>query len=145
MTFGLEEEVEFLRDQVYRLNSALAFYQSKYPSPSSSKNADAAGLYPAEGRGPDWLTDKRLLSPLVSEYDEQVKNLKKQISVHEEEEKHLGKQVNKLIEENQRLTRELKEQVWQDRIYSVNVSHVSVWQTELSTDRRTNMTALLFI
>ena len=107
MTIGLEEEVEFLRDQVYRLNSALAFYQSKFPS---SKH-EQSGLFPADGQSPDWLTDKRLLCPLVSEYDAHVKNLKKQIAVHEEEEKHFGKQIQKLIEENQRLTRELKEQV----------------------------------
>ena len=109
MTIGLEEEVEFLRDQVYRLNSALAFYQSKYPS--SATRDEGAALFPAEGKSPDWLTDKRLLSPLVSEYDAHVKSLKKQIAVHEEDEKHFAAQITKLIEENQRLTRELKEQV----------------------------------
>ena len=57
------------------------------------------------------IPDKRLLSPLVAEYDAHIKNLKKQLAAHEEEEKHLGKQTQKLIEENHKLTRELKEQV----------------------------------
>ena len=110
MTFDLEKEVEFLRDQVYRLNSALAYYQSKYPS--FSRQDVGASSFPFDGElRPEWLTDKRTLWPLVSEYDAHVNGLKKQIAVHEEEEKHLGKQIQKLIEENQRLTGELKEQV----------------------------------
>ena len=59
MTVGLEEEVEFLRDQVYRLNSALAFYQSKF---SSASKEEREGLYPPDGKAPDWLTGERQYS-----------------------------------------------------------------------------------
>ena len=54
MTIGMEQEIEFLRDQVYRLNSALAFYQSK----ASCLWDDQDGLFPSDGKTPDWLTGK---------------------------------------------------------------------------------------
>ena len=54
MTIGMEQEIEFLRDQVYRLNSALAFYQSK----ASRLWDDQDGLFPSDGKTPDWLTGK---------------------------------------------------------------------------------------
>ena len=50
----MEEEIEFLRDQVYRLNSVLAFYQSKSPS----LKEDQDGLYPSDGQAPEWLKGK---------------------------------------------------------------------------------------
>lgn len=114
MNMTIEEEVEFLRDQVYRLNSVLAEYQSKYPtllSPRHGDSSETTGLYPVEGKNPKWLTDKRLMTPLLTEYDAQIKNLTKQVKTHHDEQNRLGKQLDTLINENQRLTRDLKEQV----------------------------------
>lgn len=99
------EELSFLRDQVHRLNSEL----SKYREQNIQISSEQVGAIPAEGPAPPWLTDKSLLSPLLAEYDTQIKELQLLVTEYEKELKGLRPEVARLVQENDRLSDKLRQ------------------------------------
>lgn len=70
----MAEETTFLRDQVERLNAVLSEYQQKYPLVSLPHNVGG------EGAGTNWMTDRQLMAPLLTEYDAGLEALRNQVS-----------------------------------------------------------------
>ncbi|XP_052792701.1 sodium channel and clathrin linker 1-like isoform X2 [Mya arenaria] len=94
------EEVAFLKDQVQRLNHEL----SKYREQNVELQEDSESLLPASGPPAPWLTHKDLVSPLIAEYDAQIREL-------EDELKALRPELAKLAQENGRLSDRLKDAI----------------------------------
>ncbi|ROI15959.1 Sodium channel and clathrin linker 1 [Anabarilius grahami] len=72
-------EVEFLRDQVNRLNSVLGRYQDEFPPPSSMSQADDVVM---ESAAP-WLSDRGLMAPLIEEYDRHIQQMEMQLKFYQ--------------------------------------------------------------
>ncbi|KAL4229962.1 Sodium channel and clathrin linker 1 [Mactra antiquata] len=99
------EELSFLKDQVQRLSNEL----SKYREQHLDLPDDIEGSLPTNGPPAPWLTDKSLLSPLMAEYDSQIKELTHLINEYENELKNLRPEVSRLVVENEGLSERLKE------------------------------------
>ncbi|KAK3594535.1 hypothetical protein CHS0354_023591 [Potamilus streckersoni] len=101
------EEINFLKNQVQRLNAEL----SKYRKQIGELRGDTEGPLPEDAPPAPWLTDKSLLSPLLAEYDQQIQEMQHQLSEEKDELSSLKVQISKLVAENERLTSELKQSV----------------------------------
>ncbi|XP_060561830.1 sodium channel and clathrin linker 1-like isoform X3 [Ruditapes philippinarum] len=99
------EEVSFLKDQVHRLTHEL----SKYRGQGLNIEDDLESPLPNDGPPAPWLTDKGLLSPLLAEYDSQIKEMQHLINAYENELKSLRPEVSRLVQENERLNEKLKD------------------------------------
>lgn len=102
-----EGETEFLRQQVQRLNAVLSQYQRKHPPPSPDD--EAATPLPADGPHPSWLTNRRLLTPLLTEYDAVISGLNSQIATYKSELESLRSRVQQVVDENTRLHSQLQQ------------------------------------
>ncbi|XP_071787293.1 sodium channel and clathrin linker 1-like [Asterias amurensis] len=101
-------ELEFLRDQVRRLNAELQHYQERFIALNESEKATLQK--PGDPPAP-WLTSKNLLSPLIAEYDHQLASLRKQLNTYKVEHLELAGKIDRLVNENNRLHRELKSSI----------------------------------
>lgn len=99
------EEISFLKDQVQRLNHELSKYRSQHLDTQDELESPLS----ADGPPAPWLTDKGLLSPLMAEYDAQMKEMQHLVNVYEEELKGLRPEVSRLVQENERLNEKLKD------------------------------------
>ncbi|KAH3841101.1 sodium channel and clathrin linker 1-like [Dreissena polymorpha] len=99
------DEVAFLKNQVQRLNHEL----SRYREQNIHFQDDSEGALPSLGPAAPWLTDRGLLSPLMAEYDAQIKELSNLVDDYEAELKGIRPELGRLIQENERLQAQLKE------------------------------------
>ncbi|XP_062518741.1 sodium channel and clathrin linker 1-like isoform X2 [Corticium candelabrum] len=99
-------QVEFLKDQVQRLNSMLFRYQKKY-LPLEDTGPQENGL---SERGPQapWLFSSKHLTPLLREYDHTIQEQKHQIETYKTELASLQANARQLTDENSRLHSELR-------------------------------------
>eukprot|EP00052_Salpingoeca_macrocollata_P007082 m.57626 g.57626 ORF g.57626 m.57626 type:complete len:731 (-) comp15823_c0_seq1:116-2308(-) len=96
----MEAEVQFLKDQVFRLNQELAAYQARYPA------VDLEGA--PETLGQSWLVDADHLTPLITEYDNRLRQQHSQIRQLKEELHKLQQQASDVVSENAQLHRRLQ-------------------------------------
>ncbi|XP_029644198.1 M protein, serotype 5 [Octopus sinensis] len=88
----------FLKDQVQRLNNHLLWYQTKYGYCQLPDNQFSP-----------WLTEERILTPLLTEYDYVNQTLEEQLKHSSEEFKSLKEDLQKVLKENDDLRKLLKE------------------------------------
>ncbi|XP_041838350.1 sodium channel and clathrin linker 1 isoform X1 [Melanotaenia boesemani] len=104
----MEAEVEFLRDQVRRLNSALSQYQCGHRTQSTSSQVEEARR--AESPAP-WLSDRGIMAPLIAEYDQHMAEMTEELQKYQERMTNLRLKVERLVIENERLHGELRDAV----------------------------------
>uniref|UniRef100_UPI0037E9351B sodium channel and clathrin linker 1 isoform X3 n=1 Tax=Semicossyphus pulcher TaxID=241346 RepID=UPI0037E9351B len=104
----MEAEVEFLRDQVHRLNSALSQYQMGNHSRSTSSQVEEArhSVSPAP-----WILDRSVMAPLIAEYDQHMDEMTEQLRRYQVLMTDVRVKLEKVIEENERLHAELRASV----------------------------------
>lgn len=113
----MEAEIEFLRDQVHRLNSALSQYQhGHHPQPSSSQVEEAQ----AESSTP-WISDKSIMAPLIAEYDQHIDDMTEQLQKYQVQMAAVKVKLDRVVQENERLHVELRESV-ERQLHAIPVS-----------------------
>ncbi|XP_044202274.1 sodium channel and clathrin linker 1 isoform X2 [Thunnus albacares] len=104
----MEAEVEFLRDQVHRLNSALSQYQYGHRTQSTSSQVEEARR--AESPAP-WISDRSIMAPLIAEYDRHMDEMTEQLQKYQVSMTEVKVKLERLVKENERLHAELRESV----------------------------------
>lgn len=102
-----QEENDFLRDQVRRLNAALSRYQSAYPNFVLEEHDVSEGSINTQA----WLSQSKDLPPLLKEYDATIFGLQKQLESLENQLVRLRNQAQDVAEENERLHEDLRNSV----------------------------------
>uniref|UniRef100_A0A8C2EMW0 Sodium channel and clathrin linker 1 n=1 Tax=Cyprinus carpio TaxID=7962 RepID=A0A8C2EMW0_CYPCA len=97
-------EVEFLQDQVNRLNSVLGRYQDEFPPPSS---VSQTGDLVMESAAP-WLSDGGLMAPLIEEYDRHIQQMEMQLSFYQTQMTDVKVSLEQVVKENEWLHAEQK-------------------------------------
>ncbi|XP_077460512.1 sodium channel and clathrin linker 1-like [Stigmatopora argus] len=100
----MERDVEYLRDQVHRLNSSLSQYQHGEHVPSQVEEEKTENAAP-------WLSDKGITAPLIAEYDRHIDKMSQQLQKYEVSMADVKKKLESVILENERLHAELRESV----------------------------------
>uniref|UniRef100_A0A8C6S6D7 Sodium channel and clathrin linker 1 n=1 Tax=Neogobius melanostomus TaxID=47308 RepID=A0A8C6S6D7_9GOBI len=101
----MEAEIQFLRDQVQRLNSALSQYQHGHnPQASSPIEVETQVATP-------WMTDRGIMAPLVLEYDRHIEEMTEQLQKYQSQMADIKVKLDRVIKENERLHTELRESV----------------------------------
>ncbi|XP_004066334.1 sodium channel and clathrin linker 1 [Oryzias latipes] len=114
----MEAELDYLRDQVRRLNLSLRQYQDGLHPPSTSSQVEEA--WRAESSAP-WLTDRSLMAPLIAEYDRHIADMTERLRKNQEQMTNLKVQLERVVKENERLHAELKECV-EKQLHSLPVA-----------------------
>ncbi|XP_037546603.1 sodium channel and clathrin linker 1 [Nematolebias whitei] len=104
----MDAEVEFLRDQVRRLNSALRQYQNRLDTQFTSSQGKETQQ--TEAPAP-WLSDRGLMAPLVVEYDQHMDEMTEQLQKYQEMMTDIKLKLERVVKENERLHAELRESV----------------------------------
>ncbi|KAL9973731.1 hypothetical protein ACROYT_G020221 [Oculina patagonica] len=99
-----EDYIKFLQDQVRRLNAVLEEYQKKY---LPVKEPEIKGTEPL----PPWITNASILSPLLAEYDNNIKTSQEQVLFLKEELSSLKQKTDHVVQENTRLHEELRRSI----------------------------------
>ncbi|KAM7009266.1 sodium channel and clathrin linker 1 isoform 3-T3 [Tautogolabrus adspersus] len=105
----MEEEVEFLRDQVHRLNSALSRYQFGSHSQSTSPQQVEEARW-SESPAP-WILDRSVTAPLIAEYDRHMDEMTEQLQRYQSLMTDVKAKLERVVKENERLHAELKDSV----------------------------------
>ena len=114
---GYKAQIDFLTDQVRRLNAALSEYQARYPEEVESVNAaitGQGGALPKDGALsandplPPWLVNPQYLTPLMTAYDIRLKDAQDKIRLYEKELLNLKQYAERVVEENERLHEEIR-------------------------------------
>ncbi|XP_062864668.1 sodium channel and clathrin linker 1 isoform X2 [Trichomycterus rosablanca] len=92
----MDSEVEYLRDQVNRLNLALARYQEA--SPTSAQVEDLEG----DSAAP-WINNKNIMAPLILEYDRHLQQMESQLKRYQMQMVDLKASLEQVVQENERL------------------------------------------
>lgn len=93
------DDLNFLRDQVERLNALLGKYQEQY---SLTLQDEADRIHRP------WLTNSEVLSPLMQEYDSILQQLQGEADDHKGQISELRQQLEELLSENERLRQDMK-------------------------------------
>ncbi|KAM9313695.1 sodium channel and clathrin linker 1 isoform 2-T2 [Pholidichthys leucotaenia] len=104
----MEEELEFLRNQVDRLNSALSQYQCGLRPQSTSSQVE--GERRMESPAP-WLSDRGIMAPLIAEYDRHTEEMTEQLQKYQVQMMDVKVKLERVVKENERLHAELRESV----------------------------------
>ncbi|XP_060908099.1 sodium channel and clathrin linker 1 isoform X1 [Labrus mixtus] len=105
----MEEEVEFLRDQVHRLNSALSRYQfGSHSQSTSSQQVEEARC--SDSSAP-WILDRSVTAPLIAEYDRHMDEMTEQLQRYQSLMTDVKAKLERVVKENERLHAELKDSV----------------------------------
>ncbi|KAF1395609.1 hypothetical protein PFLUV_G00013370 [Perca fluviatilis] len=104
----MEAEVEFLRDQVHRLNSALSQYQYGHGTQSTSSQVEEARR--AESPTP-WISDRSIMAPLIAEYDRHMDEMTDQLQRYQGLMTDVKVKLERVVKENERLHAELRDSV----------------------------------
>ncbi|XP_046852009.1 sodium channel and clathrin linker 1-like [Xenia sp. Carnegie-2017] len=91
--------VEFLQNQVSRLNSVLSAYQRKY-LPICEE--DIKLEYPIQ----PWLCDSSIISPLLAEYDNTIRTFKNELNEYKKEQSSLKERIAEVVRENGKMLQE---------------------------------------
>ncbi|KAM9770218.1 sodium channel and clathrin linker 1 [Menidia menidia] len=104
----MDTEVEFLRDQIRRLNSALSQYQYGHRTQSTSPQVEE--VQRVQSPAP-WLSDRGIMAPLIAEYDRHMDEMTEQLQKYQEMMADIRSKMEKVVKENERLHTELRETV----------------------------------
>ncbi|XP_056136606.1 sodium channel and clathrin linker 1 [Lampris incognitus] len=105
----MQAEVEFLRDQVHRLNSALSQYQDgHFSQPTSTSQVEETGH--AQSPAP-WISDRGIMAPLIAEYDRHMGEMTEQLQRYQVQMTDVKVKLERVVKENERLHAELRESV----------------------------------
>ncbi|KAL8566745.1 hypothetical protein ACOMHN_050393 [Nucella lapillus] len=96
-------EVDFLKDQVERLNALLGKYQEQYSLPLQQDQTD--------GVQRPWLSKQEFLSPLMQEYDAILQQLETENNNYKAQVLDFRQQLGDILSDNERLRQDLKEVV----------------------------------
>nr|XP_023998719.1 sodium channel and clathrin linker 1-like isoform X2 [Salvelinus alpinus] len=102
----MSTEVEFLRDQVQRLNSALSHYQDRHRSQETSAPQGEEETH-TETPAP-WLADQSIMAPLLSEYDRHMDDMTEQLQHYQMQMTAIRLKLDTVVKENERLHAELR-------------------------------------
>ncbi|XP_029013586.1 sodium channel and clathrin linker 1 isoform X2 [Betta splendens] len=105
---NMDAEVEFLRDQVRRLNSALSQYQYGHSTRSASSQVE--GTRQAESP-PPWVSDRSMMAPLIAEYDRHMDEMTEQLQRYQALMTDVKVKLDRVVKENERLHAELRESI----------------------------------
>ncbi|KAF7660835.1 hypothetical protein LDENG_00274290 [Lucifuga dentata] len=105
---SMEEEAEFQRDQVHRLNSTLSQYQDGHQTQSVS--AQVEEMRQPESPAP-WLMDRSITAPLIAEYDHYMDEMTQQLQRYQAQMTDIKLKLERVVKENERLHAELRESV----------------------------------
>ncbi|XP_008315454.1 sodium channel and clathrin linker 1 [Cynoglossus semilaevis] len=101
----MDEDVEYLRDQVQRLNSALNQYQRHQQTESTSFQVEG------EEHPGHWISDKSIMAPLIREYDRHMDDMKDKLQRYETMMSDIKVKLQRVVKENESLHAELRESV----------------------------------
>uniref|UniRef100_A0A3P9BWF2 Sodium channel and clathrin linker 1 n=1 Tax=Maylandia zebra TaxID=106582 RepID=A0A3P9BWF2_9CICH len=104
----MEAELEFLRDQVRRLNSALSQYQYGHGALSTSSQVEEERR--TESPVP-WISDRGIMAPLIAEYDRHMEEMTEQLQRYQTQMTDVKLKLERVVKENERLHAELRESV----------------------------------
>uniref|UniRef100_A0A3Q1CHT5 Sodium channel and clathrin linker 1 n=1 Tax=Amphiprion ocellaris TaxID=80972 RepID=A0A3Q1CHT5_AMPOC len=104
----MDAELEFLRDQVHRLNSALSQYQ--YGNRNQSTPSQVEEARRAESPAP-WISDRGIMAPLIVEYDRHMDEMTEQLRRYQGQMTDVTAKLKRVVKENERLHAELRESV----------------------------------
>ncbi|XP_061839884.1 sodium channel and clathrin linker 1-like isoform X1 [Nerophis lumbriciformis] len=104
----MEADVEFLRDQVHRLNSALSQYQRG--EHAQIKPNEIEGEQKTDFASP-WLSDKSVMAPLIAQYDRHIDEMGEQLQKYQASMTDVKAKLESVVQENERLHAELRESV----------------------------------
>ncbi|CAM9160802.1 unnamed protein product, partial [Lampetra planeri] len=76
----MDEDVDFLRDQVHRLSSSLSEYQRVQRTHSTPCQMEEAKQ--AESLAP-WISDRSIMAPLIAEYDQHIEEMTAQLQTYQ--------------------------------------------------------------
>ncbi|XP_061164294.1 sodium channel and clathrin linker 1-like [Saccostrea echinata] len=99
-----DQQIEFLKDQVQRLNAELAKY--RYQEIQREET-------PLDQPGPaaPWLTEKSALAPLIEEYDQQFQKLEQEKDFLNKELSQLRPELERVVADNTKLVQQLRETI----------------------------------
>ncbi|XP_061625923.1 sodium channel and clathrin linker 1-like isoform X5 [Phyllopteryx taeniolatus] len=104
----MERELEFLRDQVRRLNSSLSQYQ--HGEHAHTKSSQVEEEKKTKFAAP-WLYDRSIMAPLVAEYDQHIEEMSQQLQKYQVSMTDVKEKLETVVQENERLHAELRESV----------------------------------
>ncbi|KAL6110563.1 sclt1 [Pungitius sinensis] len=104
----MEAEVEFLRDQVHRLNAVLSQYQYGHRTQSTPSPPEEARR---EEFPSPWISDRSIMAPLIVEYDQHMGEMTEQLQRYQGLMSDVKVKLERVVEENERLHAELRESV----------------------------------
>ncbi|XP_062577516.1 sodium channel and clathrin linker 1-like [Saccostrea cucullata] len=99
-----DQQIEFLKDQVQRLNAELAKYRTQDIQREET---------PLDQPGPaaPWLTEKSALAPLIEEYDQQFQKLEQEKEFLNKELSQLRPELERVVADNSKLVQQLRETI----------------------------------
>ncbi|XP_022059847.2 sodium channel and clathrin linker 1 isoform X1 [Acanthochromis polyacanthus] len=104
----MDAELEFLHDQIHRLNSALSQYQYVHHNQSTPSQVEEARR--AECPAP-WISDRGIMAPLIVEYDRHMEEMTEQLRQYQGQMTDVTVKLKRVVKENERLHAELRESV----------------------------------
>ncbi|XP_055014621.1 sodium channel and clathrin linker 1 isoform X2 [Boleophthalmus pectinirostris] len=113
----MEAELNFLRDQVQRLNSVLSQYQHGHNPQVSAQGEVEAQAQPTT----PWITDRSIMAPLIDEYDRHIEEMMEQLQKYQVQMADIKVKLDRVVKENERLHTELRESV-ERQLHAIPVS-----------------------
>ncbi|XP_058241048.1 sodium channel and clathrin linker 1 isoform X2 [Hemibagrus wyckioides] len=92
----MASELEFLRDQVNRLNSVLGRYQEASSAFTQGEDVECNSSAP-------WITDQGIMAPLIVEYDRHMQQMEKQLKLYQRQMVDVRASLEQVVRENERL------------------------------------------
>ncbi|KAL3858933.1 hypothetical protein ACJMK2_009182 [Sinanodonta woodiana] len=111
----LQEENEYLKSTVHRLNVELSTSQAQQRPVSHEQGTQLAGL-PSKGPVPSWLLNIRYLNPLLLMYDDRLKERDETIKKYQAQIEALQKRTQEIVKENEKLHSQLEDSSMQGPI-----------------------------
>ncbi|KAI5086970.1 sodium channel and clathrin linker 1 [Silurus meridionalis] len=92
-------ELEFLRDQVNRLNLVLGRYQDAPSIVTEGEDKECKSAAP-------WIPDQSIMAPLIVEYDRHMQQMEKQLKLYQRQMVDVRASLEQVVRENERLYEE---------------------------------------
>ncbi|XP_060772785.1 sodium channel and clathrin linker 1 isoform X3 [Neoarius graeffei] len=92
----MASELEFLRDQVNRLNFVLGRYQDASSAFTQGEDVECESAAP-------WIADQGIMAPLIVEYDRYMQQMEKQLKLYQKQMVDVRASLEQVVRENERL------------------------------------------
>ncbi|XP_077380835.1 sodium channel and clathrin linker 1 [Festucalex cinctus] len=104
----MEAEIEFLRDQVRRLNYSLSQYQREEHARTKPPQVEEEEKTEVDA---PWVCNKSIMAPLIAEYDRHIDEMSQQLQKYQASMTDVKENLETVVKENERLYAELRESV----------------------------------